>query len=114
MFEDGLRIEHISNHLQIDKKLVKLVIKEHFGSTVRDKKVSKKTVFTLPNVTNDIFLCQLALLANINQKTFYKFVETVRENYPEIFVYFQANGNGDFYRTPDLNYETDLHIKSQE
>ena len=114
MHNDGLTMTDISNHLQVDRRLVRLVIKEHFGSTVRDKKVSQKDVFTLPNVTNDIFLCQLALIANINQKTFYKLVETVRENYPEILVYFQANGNGDFYRTPNLDYEADLHIKSQE
>ena len=99
---------------ETNEKAPEVIIKEHFGSTVRDKKVSQKDVFTLPNVTNDIFLCQLALIANINQKTFYKLVEAVRENYPEILVYFQANGNGDFYKTPNLDYEADLHIKSQE
>ncbi len=114
MFDDGVTIKHISNHLQVDKELVKLVLKEHFGSFVRTKRLPKKSVFILPNVTNDVFLCQLALIANINQKTFYKFVETVRENYPEIFVHLQVSNKSNFYKTPNLDYETDLYIKSQD
>jgi len=114
MFEDGVAIKHISNHLQVDKELVKLVLEEHFGSSVRKKGLPKKSVFILPNVANDVFLCQLALVANINQKTFYKFVETVRENYPDIFVHIQTGNNSNFYKTPNLDYETDLYIKSQD
>jgi len=113
MFQDGLEIEDISKHLKIDKKLVKLVLEEHFGSSVRKKQSSRAIAFTLPKVTNDVFLCQLALIANINKKTFYKFVETVRENYPEVLVYFQAK-TSNFYTTPNLNFESDLHIKKQD
>lgn len=113
MFQDGLTIQDIAKHLQIDKKLVKLVLKEKFGSTTRKKKSPRTIEVTLPNVTGDIFLCQLALIANINKKTFYDFTNTVRENYPEILVYFQAKIN-DFYKTPDLDYETDLYIKRQD
>jgi len=113
MFIDGLTIQDISKHLQIDKKLVKLVLKENFGSTTREKKPPRVIEVTLPNITGDIFLCQLALIANINKKTFYDFTNTVRENYPEILVYFQAKIN-DFYKTPDLDYETDLYIKRQD
>jgi len=118
MHNDGVPMTDISNHLQVDKKLVKLVIKEHFGSTVRDKKVSKNPVFTLPNVTDDVFLCQLALLANINKKTFNDFVETVRENYPETLVIRRIkrkkNMPRGFYKTPNLDYEADLYHKPKD
>jgi hypothetical protein len=87
---------------------VKLVLEEQFGVSVRFwafKKMHKPTAeITLPKVTGDVFLCQLALIANINKKTFYKFAETVRENYPEILVYYQA-GIKDFYKTPNIDCE---------
>ena len=112
MFQDGLTIQDIAKHLQIDRKLVKLVLKEKFGSTTRKKK-SPRIEVILPNITNDVFLCQLALIANINKKTFYEFANTVRENYPEILIYSQTKINH-FYKTPDLDYETDLYIKRQD
>lgn len=105
MFLDGLSYTEIAKHLGLNKKLVLGVLKEQFG-TKDSLYTNPKQPLSLPNVKNDIVLCQLALLANISPKVFNEFVNKVRDlNMDIVLTNPRLSYNKFFKKTPDLEFQ---------
>ena len=114
MYKDGVSPFEIEKHLKLNKKLVCGVLTEHYGihiAKLKDCHPSPVPSLVLPNIKDDVFLCQLAFLANINRKTFNNFVDKIRDLNADVLLSITIRKIEKFRKTPNLDYESDLYSK---
>ena len=117
MYKEGVSPYAIEKHLKLNRKLVYGVLAEHYGmhiTAIKDYHPGPDPSLVLPNVKDDLFLCQLALLININRKTFNDFVDKIRDLNADVFLSIATKTGNWFRKTPNLDYETDLYIKKSD
>ena len=117
MYKDGLSPFQIEKHLKINRKLVYGVLTEHYKMHItaqKDYNPGPDPCLVLPNTKEDVTLCQLAFLANINRKTFDDFVNKVRDLNADVVLTITTKTMDMFRKTPDIDYETDLYIKTTD
>lgn len=114
MYKDGVSPNEIKKHLKINRKLVYGVLAEHYGIPIRaikDYHPGPEPALVLPNTKDDITLCQLAFLVNINRKTFNNFVDKVRDSNADVLISSRTKPIDRFRKTPNIDYESDLYVK---
>ena len=114
MYKDGISPIEIEKHLKLNRKLVRGVLTEHYRmhiSRIKDYNPGPDPSLVLPNVKNDVFLCQLAFLANINKRTFNNFVDKIRDLNADVLISITIKKIDRFRKTPNLDYESDLYSK---
>lgn len=110
MFLDGVNAKGIAKHLKISAKVVREVLLEKYDiDYITNYRPGPDPALIFPNVQNDVFLCQLALLANIDKKTFNNFVEKVRDLNLDI-IQAAPRFTGTFRKTPDLEFDKDIFL----
>lgn len=114
MYKDGLNPFQIAKHLKINRKLVHGVLTEHYKIYIKahkDYHPGPDPSLSLPNTKDDVFLCQLAFLANINRKTFDNFVDKIRDLNADVLITITIKTADGFRKTPNIDYESDLYSK---
>lgn len=114
MYKDGLSPLVIEKHLKINKKLVLGVLTEHYKiyiKAIKDYHPNPDPSLVLPKTKDDVFLCQLAFLVNINRKTFNNFVDKIRDLNADVLITITTKAVDRFRKTPNLDYESDLYSK---
>ena len=113
MFLEEVPAHHIAKHFKLQTKTVKEVLAREFGEVdSRNYKsgnhLRRRTATSVPVVTEpDIFLCQFALLANINRKHIEEFVAKVWQYYPNTMNGVDS-GTKKFRTTPPIDSGADL------
>jgi hypothetical protein len=114
MYKDGVSPFDIEKHLKLNRKLVRGVLTEHYKkriTRIKDYNPGPDPALVLPNTKDDVFLCQLAFLANINRRTFNNFVDKIRDLNADVLLTITIKKIDKFRLTPNIDYESDLYNK---
>jgi hypothetical protein len=114
MYKDGVSPFEIEKHLKLNRKLVRGVLTEHYKkriTRIKDYNPGPDPALVLPNTKDDVFLCQLAFLANINRRTFNNFVDKIRDLNADVLLTITIKKIDKFRLTPNIDYESDLYNK---